>query len=229
MELKSPVVFVDSGFLEAWPVAYPSPVCRYFNDFLIAADYAASDFVVTTTEAGSGSATEALAADEACGALKLTNDDADNDLDALQHTEEAWRLASGKKARFECRVAIDNTALVDFFIGLAITDTTVLDTTDRVGFQLVNGSADIQCLTEKNSTETNSSAEQSMPSGVYRRLGFAYDGAGHVKFYVDGEEVADHSTNLPDDENLCFTVHIQNGSGAARNCMIDYIDIMQER
>jgi hypothetical protein len=229
MELKSPVNFVDSDFLNSWPVAYPSPVARYFNDFMIAADYAAADFVVTTTEAGSGAATEALAADEACGALKLTNDDADNDLDALQHTEEAWRLTSGKKTRFETRIAIDNTALVDFFIGLAITDTTVLDTTDRVGFQLDNGSADIRCLTEKNSSETSTSSEENLPSAVYRRLGFAYDGISNVKFYVDGVEVADHETNIPDDENLCFTVHIQNGSAAARNVKIDYIDIMQER
>ena len=45
--------------------------------------YTAADWVITTTEAGSGAATEALAAGDG-GLLVITNDDADNDADFLQ-------------------------------------------------------------------------------------------------------------------------------------------------
>ena len=55
----------------------PTKFHTYMEDFDI---YNATDFTITTTEAGSGSATEALA-DEDGGVLVITNDDADTDRD----------------------------------------------------------------------------------------------------------------------------------------------------
>lgn len=201
----------------------------YFNDFLETGDYAATDWVVTTTEAGAGSATEALAADEKGGALLITNDAADNDLDALQHNEEVFSLTSGKRCWFETRLKVSSAADCDLFVGLAITDTTVLDTSDRVGFQIDDGDASIRALCEKNSVESSNDTGVDAVDATYIRLGFYYDGQGTVRFFVDRALEATINTNVPDDENLCLTFHIQNGSAVARTLTIDYLFACQER
>ena len=68
-----------------------------FNDFPLAQDYDANDWVIsTTTEAGAEMRLK-LWLQTRRGALVITNDDADNDVDSLQMTEENWRLASGKQ------------------------------------------------------------------------------------------------------------------------------------
>ena len=201
----------------------------YFNDFLQAQDYAAADWVVTTTEAGAGDATEALAADERFGALLITNDAADNDLDALQLNEENWKLEAGERLWFETRLKISDATQSDLFVGLAITDTTVLDTTDRIGFQKDDGDANIDVLTEKDSTETNTDSGQDIVADTYVKLGFYWDGVNKVKFFVNRSLVTSHTTNIPDDENLCLTIHLQNGEAAAKTCTIDYFYVAAER
>lgn len=217
----------------SWPAKLPlsedPDYVVYYNDFLVEQDYAAADWVITTTEAGAGSATEALAADEAGGALLITNDNADNDLDSLQHTQEIWRLSSGKKLWFKARVKINDVDQVDDFIGLAITDTTPLDTTDRVGFQWTDEDASIDVLTEKDSTETLTDSGIDAVDDTYVELGMRWDGVSAVEFYVNDSLVATHTTNVPDDENLCVTIHHQNGEAVAQTIHIDYIYVAMER
>lgn len=201
----------------------------YFNDFLVAQDYAAGDWVVTTTEAGAGDATEALAADERCGALLITNDAGDNDLDALQGTEEVWKLEAGEKLWFETRLKISDATQSDLFVGLAITDVSVLDTTDRIGFQKDDGDANIDCLCEKDSTETNTDSGVDIVADTYVTLGFYWDGVSKVKYFVNRSLVASHTSNVPDNENLCLTIHLQNGEAVAKTCTIDYFFVCAQR
>lgn len=211
------------------PVASGPDYAVYFNDFLVAQDYAATDWIVTTTEAGAGDATEAIAADERSGALLLTNDAADNDLDALQSAEEFTSLTVGKRLWFETKLKISDATQSDLFVGLAITDTTVLDTSDRVGFQKDDGDANIDVLTEKNGTETNTDSGVDIVADTYVTLGFYWDGVNKVKFFVNRSLVASHTTNVPDDENLALTIHIQNGEAVAKTCTVDYFYVCQER
>jgi hypothetical protein len=219
----------DREWFSNLPITSEPDYAVYFNDFLVAQDYAASDWVVTTTEAGAGSATEALAADERSGALLLTNDDADNDLDSLQSTEEFASLTSGKKLWMEFKVKLSDATESDFFMGLGITDTTPLDTSDRVGFQKDDGNASILCKTEKDSTETSNDSGVDFADDTYVTLGFYYDGGSSVEFYVNRAKVATHTTNVPDDENLAITMHIQNGEAAAKTLTVDYIYLCQQR
>ena len=201
----------------------------YFNDFLVEQDYAAADWVITTTEAGAGSASEALATDERYGALVITNDDADNDSDSLQSTQEFAALSSGKRTWFETRIKLNDADQVDVFIGLCITDTTPLVATDRVGFQIDDEDASILCKSEKNSTETSTDSGEDAADDTYVKLGFYWDGASAVEFYVDRELVATHTTNIPDDENLAITMHLVNGEAAAQSMTVDYLYVAQER
>lgn len=217
------------GFFRNLPIGQEPDLCVYFNDFLEAGSYDANDWVITTTEDGAGDATEALAADEACGALLLTNDNGATDADSLQMTEENWRLTTGKQLWFETRIKINDVDQVNTFVGLGITDTTPLDTSDRVGFQIDDGNASILCKTEKNTTETSTDSAVDAADATYVKLGFHWDGISRVRFYVDRSLVATHTTNVPDDENLCVTFHHGNGEADNQTMHIDYIYVAQER
>lgn len=201
----------------------------YFNDFLAAQDYAASDWDITTTEAGTGDATEAIAADELNGALVITNDDANNDSDSLQLNQENWKLASGKRCWMEMRVKVNDADQVDVFVGLCVSDTTPLVATDRCGFQIDDGDASILCKSEKDTTETSTDSGKDASDATYVKLGMYWDGASSVSYYVDRAKVATHTTNIPDDENMAVTLHIVNGEGAAQSLTVDYIYVCQER
>jgi hypothetical protein len=216
-------------FFNDAPIGLELDVCEYFNDFLVAQDYAAGDWVVTTTEAGGGDATEAIAADEDCGALVLTNDGNDNDSDQLQSAEEFMRLTAGKQTWFEARVKVSDADDVDMFVGLGITDTTPLDTSDRVGFQILEGDASIKCITEKNTTETNTDSGSDAADATYVKLGFHYDGSAAVRFFINRSLCATHTTNIPDDEQLAITLLIVNGAVGNDTLTIDYIYCAQER
>jgi len=204
-------------------------LCIYSNDFLVAQDYAAADWVITTTEAGTGNATEALAADERCGALVITNDDANDDVDSLQSTEEAWSLTAGKQLWMNMRLKVLDPANADMLVGLAITDTTPRDATDKIGFMLAAGSAALSCVSTKDSTSTTSSSIATLVADTYVKLAFHYDGVSKVEWFVNGAKVATHSSNLPDNENLAITLNIQNGAAAANALTVDNIYIAQER
>lgn len=212
------------------PIGQEPDFIIYKNDFKVAQDYAAADWVITTTEAGGGDATEALAADEIGGALLITNDAADNDSDELQQTEEIWGLQAGKKMWYETRIKVSDATQSDLFLGLAITDTTIIDgTTDSVGFRKDDGDANIDVVSEKNSTETLTDSGKDLVDDTYVKLGMYWDGVSTVEFYVDRNKVASHTTNNPDDENLTITMAIQNGEAVAKTMTVDYIYVCQQR
>lgn len=211
------------------PVGEEPDLCVYMNDFLVAQDYSASDWVITTTEDGAGSATEAIAADERCGALLITNDDAEDDVDSLQSAEEAFSLTAGKQLWMSMRIKVGDADEADMFIGLAITDTTPRDATDKIGFLLADGSAALSAVSTKDSTSTTSSSIATLADATYVKLAFHYDGVNKVEWFVNGAKVATHTANIPDDENLAITLNLQNGAAAANTLTVDYIYIAQER
>jgi hypothetical protein len=211
------------------PIGQEPDLCVYFNDFLATQDYAASDWVITTTEDGAGDASEALAADEACGALKILNDDADNDVDSLQMAEENWRCASGKRLWMEMRVKVSDADDVDMFVGLAITDTSPRDATDRIGFALAEGSAVIKTVCAKDSTGSDTASGVSAADDTYVKLGVEWDGVSTARFYIDRSLVREVTSNIPNDENLAITLNIQNGAAGGDSLIVDYIYVAQER
>jgi len=218
------------------PVGNDARQTRYYNDFLVAQDYAAADWTITTTEAGAGSATEALAADEDNGALLITNDDADNDNDQLQATEETWAIASGRKAGFACKFKVSDADAVDVVLGLCITDTTLIaGMSDGLYFAMTDASTDLTLVAEKDSTATTLAGVATMADDTYVEVGFHYDGNSTITAFSrasDSDVWGKKGTitaNLPDNENLCISIAIQNGAAAAKTMTIDYIDVRQER
>ena len=93
-----------------------------FTDFH---NYAAGDWVITTTEAGAGDATEAVG-NLAGGVLVVTNDAADDDKDFFQWAggkgavAETFKFVSEKKLQFAFRGKLSDATQSDFFAGLYI-------------------------------------------------------------------------------------------------------------
>lgn len=178
------------------------------------------------------------------GILELTVNDNDADREQIQKNGEAFKLATGKPLEFETRIAIKDIDKCHVFVGLAISDTTILDgVTDRVGFE-IDADGNIDALIEQDSTEYKSDtavdiadcaavanfADQSV------RLKFAWDGAGVVRFYVNGTLTSTFTDNgttilVPDDEAMSPALAIRPAAGAAATQTVwnDYIEIDAER
>lgn len=207
----------------------PTAWHKYFEDF----DYfVAGDWTITTTEAGNGSATEALT-DEAGGVLLVTNDDADNDADFFQKKGESFKFAAGKKTFFEARIKTNDATETDIILGLIITDTTPLDASDGVFFLKADGAATVAFKSVMNSVATTQASVATLTDATFVRLGFYYDGASAIEVYVDDVKVATVSvtpgSTLCNDEDLTVSFGIVNGEAAAKTLSVDYIFVAQER
>ena len=205
----------------------------YHEDF---DKYTASDWVITTTEGGSGNASEALG-DGDGGLLVVTNDDADNDSDEFQWAGgsggviESFKYEAAKGLYFKTRFKVSDATQSDFAIGLAITDTTFIDgTTDGIFFRKADGATSIELVIEKDSTETTVSCGDAADD-TFMTLGFYYDPRiRKFSVYKDNVKVGTAvNTNAPDDEELAVSFAIQNGAAAAKVMTLDYISAGKER
>ena len=210
-------------------VPYPSDQTfyMYHNDFFT---YNSGDWTITTTEAGAGNASEALTS-QAGGALLITNDDADNDLDFLQLKGESFKLSSSKKAYFSARFKVNDATESDFVMGLQITDTTPLATTDGVFFIKDDGDTNLDFIVEKDSTSTDTTAIHTMEDDTFVTVTWFIDPDASKVFYSvnNAAPVSVVNTNLPDDEELTVSFGIQNGAAAAKTMTIDYVVAAVER
>ena len=205
----------------------PTKWITYFNDFT---EYVSGDWTITTTEAGSGAATEALASTSAGGLLLVTNDDADNDADFFNLKTEAFKFVAGKKTFFKARFAVSDATQSDFVMGLQITDTTPLAVSDGVYFMKDDGDASLDFHVEKDGSDTTASAIATVSDATMLVAGFYYDGKSAIEYYVDDVKLGTSvTTNLPDNEELAVSFGIQNGAAAAKTMTVDYIFVSQER
>jgi len=205
----------------------------YHEDF---DKYTASDWVITTTEGGSGAATEALG-DGDGGLLVVTNDDADDDSDEFQWAGgsggviESFKYEAAKGLYFKTRFKVSDATQSDFAIGLIITDTTIIDgVTDGIFFEKDDASTSINLIIKKDSTETTVSCGDAADD-TFMTLGFYYDPRiRKFSVYKDNVKVGSAvNTNAPDDEELAVSFAIQNGEAAAKVMTLDYISAGKER
>ena len=217
-----------------YPYLDPSKYYTYFDDFF---EYHSGIYTITTTEAGSGNASEAITAG-AGGQLLITNDNADNDLDFFQLKGEAFKFDSTKRMFFSSRFKVSDATQSDLVMGLQITDTTSLDVTDGIFF--IKGDADTQpdFIIEKDNSSTLSVLEMNaMADDTFVTLSFEYDpldvatGGPVFRVYQDNVQVGEitGTTNAPDDEDLTISFGIQNGEAAAKTMTIDFILAAVER
>ena len=205
----------------------PTKYHMYHNDF---DTYLASDWTITTTEGGSGNASEALG-DGDGGLLVITNDDADDDNDFLQLVKEGFKYEAGKQLAFKARFKTSDADASDVVMGLQLTDTTPLDVTDGIFFLLTDGSPTLQFIVEKDGTQSTLDLSTAMADDTFMSVGFVYTPADQ-KFHVYQNNVEVGTvvnTNAPDDEELTVSFGIQNGAAAAKVLTVDYVTAMKER
>tara|TARA_R110002012_G_scaffold147304_2_gene305769 strand:+ start:410 stop:1120 length:711 start_codon:yes stop_codon:yes gene_type:complete len=205
----------------------PHKYHTYFNDF---DTYLASDWTITTTEDGTGSATEALA-DGDGGLLLVTNAAGDNDHDFFQLKKEGYKYEAGKQLAFNIRFKTNDATQSDIVAGLQLTDTTPLDVTDGIFFLKADGAATISFIVEKDSTQSTLTLPNSLADDTFMTLGFVYDPKDQ-KYHVFQNNVLAGtvvSTNSPDNEELNLSFGIQNGAAAAKTLTVDYIGASKER
>ena len=199
----------------------------YSNDFFT---YQADDWTITTTEDGTGSATEAVTS-SAGGALLLTNAAGDNDNDFLQLKGEAFKLSSSKRAYFSARFKCNDVDQSDIVIGLQITDTSPLDVTDGIFFISNDGDAGLDFLVEKDNTATTTEDVATLADDTFITVSWFIDPDRSAVYYSinNAEPVKIVNTNLPDDEELTISIGIQNGEASAQTLTVDYVTAIVER
>lgn len=198
----------------------------WFEDF---DKYTAADWTITTTEAGTSSATEAVS-DAANGVLLITNDVNDDDADFFNYANETWKFDSSKRLWFGARFQSGEATQSDIIIGLQDTDTTPLAASDGLWFQKDDGDTNLDFHIGASGTSTDRAAIATFAASTWTEVEFYYDGnSGGVYVGVNGSVVTTVPlTNAPSTE-LCVSFGIQNGSAGAKTLSVDYLFVAQER
>lgn len=174
------------------------------------------------------------------GILVITCNDKNLDAEQIQLNGTSFKCAVGKSCYFEISIAVLDVDKVDWFVGLAAVDATVLaGVNDRIGFECL-GDGNIDCLVEEGTNENledtlvNIADCASIANFAAKkvRLAFRWDGVDTVEFFVDGvlkiTMVDDAgSITIPDGVVMTPTIAIEiaTGAGAVQTIWTDYIDV----
>lgn len=224
------------GFRKHWENRPRTDFFEYFNDFLITSAYTAGDWTITN----GGSPTIAVDVDDVGGMLSIATGGTDTNSSSHQSKIEAFKFVSGKALEFEASFTLDDVVDSIFMLGLAITDTTPLDATDRLVFKKedTEHTLSFQC-TKDGSTVSTVDDFVTLVNGTQVKVGFYYDGsvaaeagvgsAPTIDVYLNDKRVgAVPITNAPDTE-MCITAHVVTGKTGAVTAKLDYIRAIQER
>lgn len=194
------------------------------------------EWLVTVIDSGTANAETIVAADSALGGwVTFTNNAADNDALEMQKNGEAFLITPNKDIIFMIRVRVADISETDWEFGLCNTDTTILaGHNDGIYFRCPDSTGDIDCVTEDDTNETVTDSGEDLVDAEFRVLGFELkyrdDLTGRVSFYVDGERVAQHTANIPDNGvYLTPTMSVRNDGGVAQSFTADYIYAGQAR
>ena len=185
------------------------------------------------------SATAAISADTATGVLALTSQaTTDNDGASIQGNE-IFQLPStaGEKLFFESRFFASTTAgsgvgQMDIWVGLTENFATHPENaflaTNRIGFQLDDGSSLTRLISESGGTETETelAAAYNLTDDTYVTLGFiATKGTSTdtVQFYYNRQLVGTHTTNVPTALLTPAAVEVSGDATGTKSMSVDYI------
>ena len=217
-----------------YPYMDPFKYYMYHDDFF---EFHSGIYTITTTEAGTGSATEVITAG-AGGQLLITNAAGDNDLDFLQLKGESFLWDSTKRMFFTSKFKTNDATQSEIIMGLQITDTTPLDITDGIYFFKPDGDTQPDFVVEKDNDFGTSVLEMNaMADDTFVTLSFEYDpldvatGGPVFRAYQDGVKVGQiaSTVNAPDDEELTISFGIQNGEAVVKTLSLDFLMAAVER
>jgi hypothetical protein len=204
----------------------PTAQDEFYDNFYI---YVAANWTLTTTEGGTGSATEAVA-DEDGGVLLVTNAAGDNDHDFFQTLDEVVTLETGKKNWFRSRFKVSDATQSDFVCGLQVRDTTPLAVSDGVWFQKDDGDTNLDFHVAKASSQSSQTSVGTVADDTYLTTGFYFDGGTTIHYFLNNAELGTVSTSGFPTTELTVSFGVQNGEGnSAKTMSMDYILAAKER
>ena len=184
-------------------------------------------------------ATVAITADAATGVVALTSAATTDDDGASIQGNEIFQLptTAGEKLFFESRFSIASSAgssvgQMDVWAGLTENFATHPENaflaTNRIGFQLDDGSSLTRLISESGGTETETelAAAYNLTDDTYVTLGFiATKGTSTdtVQFYYNRQLVGTHTTNVPTDLLTPAMVEVSGDGTGTKSMNVDYI------
>ena len=207
----------------------------YLDDFTGIAIDATNDWTVVKDTGAS----VAISADTAAGVVALTSTaTTDNDGASIQGNE-IFQLptTAGEKLYFESRFFASTTAgsgvgQMDIWVGLtenfATNPENAFLATNRIGFQLDDGSSLTRLISESGGTETETelAAAYNLTDDTYVTLGFiATKGTSTdtVQFYYNRQLVGTHTTNVPTALLTPAMVEVSGDATGTKSMSVDYV------
>jgi len=218
------------GALRMYGDMDPTKYYTWFDDF---DNFEADQWVITRV--GTTPTETCVSAEN--GRLLLTMAATDDSSDSLQWSgddnaavNETFRFTAGKELWFKSRFQVSDITQSDFIMGIQITDTTPLAVSDGVYFRKDDGDSDLDFVVIKDSTATTTTFSGVLAAATDIDLGYYYNGVDKIEIYINnvlrGSSVV---TNIPNDEELAISFHMQNGEAVAKTMSIDYIFASKER
>ena len=101
---------------------------------------------------------------------------------------------------------------------------------DSIGFYLADGSAALNAEARKDSTATTSTGLATLTDDAWVTVGLNVEDSSRVTLFVDNPYTAQATitTNLPDDEEMCFAFGCRNGAAAANSMSVGASLLIQD-
>jgi len=207
----------------------PSPELGYGSS----EDFAPSKLYDTTTYPGftvTDASGTLVMADAAGGVLQLTPLNKEDKGIQMQSDGEIILPAATKDFWFECRVKGNDVTEVDWFIGLATTDTSLIASVPNslIAFRTDDGDANINFQVRSGGTGDAADTGVDLTDGAWTRLGFFINGVTSVTPYVDGVAKTAVTANIPATE-MALSFAVLTGENAANTLDIDWYKLEQLR
>lgn len=203
---------------------------RYYGAFdhfapsRLASTTAYDGFTVTAITAGT-----LVMADAVGGWLNLTGGAADGRGIQMQSDGEMFLPAANKDIWFEARIKVADADDIDWFLGLASTDTNIFSTdpTELIAFRGDDGDANIDFQVRNGGTGAQADSGTDLSDATARILGFHVIGATSVVPYINGSAQTAVTSNMPTAE-MALTFGMLDGATTASNTLgLDWYRIVQ--
>ena len=168
-------------------------------------------------------------ADAAGGWLNLTGGTHDGSGIQMQSDGEMYIPAANKDIYFEAAIKIADADDIDWFLGLASTDTNVFSTdpSDIIAFRGDDGDANIDFQTRKATSGDQADTTSDVSNGTAVLLGFHVRGVTNVTPFINGTALTPVTATIPIVE-MALTFGMLNGGTTGNNTFgIDWARIVQ--
>lgn len=214
----------DRFWYNELPIQYDPDYVYFMDDFLNIGLDANTPFRWTVISDTGASAS--IEADTIGGRLVLAPDgNEDNEGSSIQGNE-IWAVAVGRYLWLETRVKLTDADDMDFNFGFtenfATNPEAMRTSSNRIVFEVVEGDASIQCITEASDSATTTDSQVDAGDDTFVTLGIRCIGTGVVEFYVNRVLKATHTTNIPT-ANLAIGAYSLCGTTSVDASTYDYI------